>query len=889
MDVITSHENADFDCLGAMIAAKRIYPDAELVFSGARERNLREFFVKSTVYAYDFKKIREIDLETIERLILVDVRQADRIGPFEAVARREGVEVHIYDHHPGGAGNLSGQLEVIEPVGSSVTVFCHIFMEREIAPTPDEATIMMLGLYEDTGSLQFNSTSEKDFEAAAFLLRQGANLNVVSDFLTQELTSSQVGLLNELLENRQTLNANGVDVVLTQASIDHYVGDLAMLAHKLKDMENYNALLITVRMGDRVFLVGRSRIPEVDVGAILREFGGGGHEYAASGTVKELPLAEVVEQLRVVIQRRVRPLDSARQLMSYPVKTLQAQTTVDAARVFLTRYNINAAPVMDEGRIVGVISRQETEKAAHHKLAEVPVEEVMFREFTSASPDSSVRELQDLIVRHDQRFVPILEGEDLVGVVTRTDLLRHMVRDSRMVDRVDGDVQPTEPVLKRRQLARMLKSDLPREMVARFLLFGEVAGDLGMRIYLVGGFVRDLLLRRRNFDVDLVVEGDGIAFAEEFTRRETCRVRSHQKFGTAVIIFPDGFKVDVASARMEYYKHPAALPDVEHSSIKLDLYRRDFSINALAISLDRHRFGELLDFFGGLHDLRERAVRVLHSLSFIEDPTRVFRAIRFEQRLGFHIGVQSEYLLTNAVRRGFLGQLGGPRVLNELIAILNEPEPLAAIERMADLDLLKYLHPRLAFTKSLHERLEQISRTLHWFELSYTGETWQRWFVYLFALTEDLSASEAAQMAEHLGMSPQRVKAVSSQADMGRRQLQRLEFAGRYDCELKNSEIHAMLCDLPLELLLYLLSRAQGDDLRQSLSRYIVGLRHAQSPLTGKDLEKVGIPPGPIYRKLMKELLDLVLDQKLTGADEALAYLKTHYPELLHTKKKHGR
>jgi tRNA nucleotidyltransferase (CCA-adding enzyme) len=273
MEVITTHINADFDCLGAMIAARKLYPRAELVFAGSQEKSLREFFVRSAVYAYDFKRIRDIDLAAVTRLILVDVRQSERIGPFGEVARREGVEVHIYDHHPAGQADIQGDLETIEPVGSTVTVLTHIFMERGIVPNPEEATMMMLGLYEDTGGLLFNSTTLRDFQAAAYLFTHGANLNTVADFLTQELTADQVTLLHKLIESRTVLNVRGIDISIAHASIDHFVGDLAVLAHKLKDMENLDALLVVVRMADRIFLVGRSRIPEVHVGEILRAFG----------------------------------------------------------------------------------------------------------------------------------------------------------------------------------------------------------------------------------------------------------------------------------------------------------------------------------------------------------------------------------------------------------------------------------------------------------------------------------------------------------------------------------------------------------------------------------------------------------------------------------------
>jgi tRNA nucleotidyltransferase (CCA-adding enzyme) len=220
---------------------------------------------------------------------------------------------------------------------------------------------------------------------------------------------------------------------------------------------------------------------------------------------------------------------------------------------------------------------------------------------------------------------------------------------------------------------------------------------LGVSVYAVGGFVRDILLRVENLDVDIVVEGDGIRFAEEFEKKFHCRIRTHKKFGTAIILFPDGLKVDVATARWEVYDSPAALPTVESASIKMDLYRRDFTINTLAIQLNPSAFGEQIDFFGGVKDIKEKVIRVLHNLSFVEDPTRVFRAIRFEQRFGFQIGKHTQHLMKNALKVGFLERLSGGRVFSELILLLQEETPLPALRRMRDFHLFHFLHPTLKF------------------------------------------------------------------------------------------------------------------------------------------------------------------------------------------------
>lgn len=875
MDVITTHINADFDCLGAMIAARRLYPEAELVFAGSQEKSLREFFLRSTVYAYDFKRIRDIDLAAVRRLILVDVRQSGRIGPFGEVARRPGVEVHIYDHHPSGHADLSGAVEVIAPVGATVTVLCELFREREIVPTPDEATLMMLGLYEDTGSLRFNSTTVRDLQAAAFLLEHGANLNTVSDFLTQELTAEQVGLLHELIDNRTVLNVNGIDVSIAHASVDHFVGDLAVLAHKLKDMENLDVLLVVVRMGERVFLVGRSRLPEVHVGEILGEFGGGGHAYAASGTVRDLTLLQVLDRLPRVLQDQVNPRREARHFMSRPVKTVPVTATIDQVREILTRYNLNALPVLDGERVAGLVTRQVMDKAIHHGLGRAPVGDYMSPEFVSVAPEASLDSLRELVVEGNQRFLPVLDDGQLVGAITRTDVLRQLAYGGRPAPR------PGIPAggglgLKRRQVVRLLRERLPGSIQELLREFGEVADRLGICAFAVGGFVRDLLLRQDNLDIDLVVEGDGIAFAQAFARDRSCRVRSHRKFGTAVLIFPDGFKVDIASARMEYYLEPGALPNVEHASIRLDLARRDFTVNTLALALNADTFGELLDFFQAQRDLREKAIRVLHNLSFVEDPTRVFRAIRFEQRLGFHLGRHTEHLLRSAVSTGFLDKVGGPRVFNELVIILREANPLPAVQRLAELDLLKYLHPALEVDSKTRELFAAASRGLNWFELLFTGEACRHWQVYFLCLTATLDDDAMAGLCSRLGIPGRHRQLFSEERVLGRQALQELE-RRRPRREVRPSRLHALLQPLAIEMVLFLLAATGREDVRRQISGYVTRLRGVAPELTGRDLEALGLRPGPCFRTILETLLQARLDGEVGSREEELALVQHRF------------
>lgn len=868
MDVITTHINADFDCLGSMIAAKRLYPEAEMVFPGGQERSLREFFISSAQYLYGFKRLKEIDLDRITRLILVDVSKPSRIGPFAKLARSPEVEIHVYDHHPETESGLEAAVEHVEAVGATVTVLTGLFIERDIRPTPDEATMMMLGLYEDTGSLTFNTTTTRDFHAAAYLLECGANLNTVADFLVQDLTRDQVSLLNDLIANLSVLNIHGIDISITHASVDYFVGDIATLVHKLKDMENLDALIVVVRMENRIFLIARSRTEAVHVGEILAEFGGGGHASAASGTVRDQTLLQVLDRLPAILQQHVRPQWQVRHLMSSPVKTVKPGETIADAHRTLSRFNINAMPVVESDRVLGVITRQLVDKAVYHELNELTVAEYMDADFHTVEPQTPVEVLKNLIVESNQRFVPVTRDERLVGAVTRTDLLRHLASSEgtrprsgeySLVNRGGKSYKPN-------QVRRLMRNRLPQRIQEVLERVGSTADQLEVSAFVVGGFVRDLLLNVENLDLDIVIEGDGIIFAETFAKQEGCRVRCHRKFGTAVVIYPDDFKVDIASARMEFYLRPGALPDIEHASVKMDLARRDFTINTLAIMVNHRNFGELLDYYGGQRDIDEQAIRVLHNLSFVEDPTRVFRAVRFEQRLDFRIGKQTEHLLRSAVRLGLLDKISGKRIFNELLIIFHERDPLPAVNRMRELGLLHCLHPELEGQTEYARIFKEAKRAIDWYDLLYTGEPCQPWLCYFLVLTAPLTQEVLETLCRRLQVPARHRDVLVEQRREGLATLKRLE-RRRRGAEPRPSSLYRWFRPLDSEILLFMMSVTRKEHVRQWISRFITHLRDVQPRLNGHDLEQLGIPPGPLYKEILDELLKAQLDGRATNAE----------------------
>ncbi len=872
--VITTHVNADFDALASMLAAQKLYPDALVIFPGSQEKNLKNFFINSMAYLFNMVDINRIEFESITRLVLVDTRQTGRIGKLAELLNKPGIEIHIYDHHPPTENDIKGLIEIHGETGANVTILTEIIREKGIRISPDEATIMCLGIYEDTGSFTFPSTTERDFLAAAYLLSQGANLNVVSNLIARELSPEQVVLLNDMIQAVSRYYINGIEVVVTSVTMEKYMPDFAFLVQKMVKMENLDAIFAIARMENKIYVVARSRINEVDVGAILANLGGGGHSYAAAASIKGKTLAQTETRLVEILYEKIRASRQAKDLMSSPAISIAPDVTCKKARNIIARYNLNALLVTEKingtEKLCGYITRQVIEKALYHKLDRVQVKDYMTTEVATVRPDADLIEIQKKIIDNKQRILPVVENATIAGVITRTDLLNILVRRSQPLPEESPDPATEPPHAHTRNIVRFMKERLSAELIRNLQQIGQVADEVGSGAYVVGGFVRDLFLYRSDEDLDIVIEGDGIAFAKKYAKIVGARIHTHEKFGTAVIIFPDGFKIDVASARMEYYKFPAALPVVEMSSIKLDLYRRDFTINTLAIQLNSDKFGTLIDFFSARKDIKEKIIRVLHNLSFVEDPTRVFRAIRFEQRFEFTIGKLTAGLIANAISMDFFRELSGKRVFAELRLILQEKNPVAAIRRLNDFDLLKEIHPSIKLDKDLLAILNSTKEALSWHDLLFLEESYKKWIVYFLVLIRNCKPHISEEICRRFELAPDDEKILCSERFVADRCVYWLE----RNLPISDSVLYRKLTGFKTELILFMMAIAQNTSVKKSISHYFTDLRRTKLALKGRDLKKLGLKPGPVYRQVLEAVLDARLDGKLKSKKDEIEFAR---------------
>ncbi len=879
MDLITTHLNADFDGLASMVAARKLYPGAVLVFSGGAQEAVRNFLATHEV---TISRLKDVVLEQVRRLILVDVQEPERLGTLKVLSSRADVEVHIFDHH--GAGEIDGEQRPspwplvtqrhVQAVGATTTLLVERLKEQHMAITSSEATILALGLYEETGSLAYPSTTPRDLDAAAFVLRAGADLNLVAETLRHPLDPDLIALLNDLLQSGEIYYLEGRKILVAASTYDRYRGDLAEAVQRLAELQGLDAVIAAISLDEKVEIIGRSRRPEIDVAWIAREFGGGGHAVAAAASVKGRTLVEVQEQLKILLTQRYRPALLAHDVMTKPVKSIAAEATVSEAERAMTTYGVNVLPVLDQKeRYVGIISREIVQKALFHRLGDHRIEDLARSDQYSAQPDTPFHDIEARMIELNQRFVPVLSGEKTVGVITRTDLLRSLHDDVLAAARAKPkSLMGLESMggVRRRDVGGLLRDRMPHTVLHLLRTAGELAERLGYSAYVVGGFVRDLLLNIDNLDVDLVVEGDGIAFARALAKDKEGRVKVHERFGTAVVLFPDGFKLDVATARTEYYEYPTALPTVEQSSIKKDLYRRDFTINTLAVRLNPRPFGQLIDFYGGQRDLKERIIRVLHSLSFVEDPTRVFRAIRFELRFGFRLSKETLALIKGAVKMELFHRLSGQRLLDELRLLFSERAPRNAVRRLADLDLLQFIHPKLEWSSRLDRRLIELEEALDWYRFSCLDRTINRWLVYAMALVEVLPDQSVDDVLTRFPFTEEERTAVNAARFLTHQVCRQLSLR----MPLRPSETVRLLSGLSDETLVFLLAKNKSESAKRQLSMFLSTYRDVKPSLTGKDLKALGLKPGPRYRAILSRLMEARLDGEVNDEREERELVK---------------
>lgn len=850
MQIVLSHVGTDFDGLASMVLAQKLYPDSRLVFPGRMSSGVEEFYHLHRRF-FPSASVKEALAAKIERIIVVDTRIASRLGAFRDLLHDPNIELHIYDHHPPTAEAVKGDQEWVEPVGAAVTLLVERCRDLNLSLTTEEASLALIALHEETGSFRFSSTTDKDFQAGAFLMASGANLEVVNHYLRDPLSPAQRDLFESFLSRGQRIQGKSGCLFLGVATRKEFVFGLGLLAGRILELEGADAVCLCLEIEEHgIDLAARSSTDDLDVARWMGRWGGGGHSRAAAASRIKASLDEVSRTVTEFFLAEEVESQTAAELMTPDVFSVSEDCTIQNAMEQLVNKGYQAACLIgDEQNILGIVSRTDLSKALDHDLGHAPARSVMTHKVVSVHPEDSIDLVRQTIVERDVGTLPVIEDGKLVGIVSRTDLLREFyLREQqrswsrpglRKVVDLSGSPQPYRQWL-------------------------EVASQLAearhQRVFAVGGFVRDALLGRDNDDVDLMVEGDAIELATDVAKALGGKLVTHPKYMTAAIKFPDGEKLDIASARREVYVRSAALPEVAQSSLKSDLYRRDFTINSLALRIDADLQAKVIDFFGGQQDLKNRHIRILHNHSFFDDPTRILRAVRFEQRLGFKIEPHTESLLKEALKEQVFDRATPTRLSEELRLCLSENHPVQILERLDKLGILKSLHPDLRLKGKLSDRLTRaLEFTKDYPDLVRAEDLW---LVPVLVIGSTLKPKASSELRARFGW---------EQIEWPYDVHQVLGRISRRD--LPPSEVADFLDPLSGKLLVVFSTLSNHEVLQQRLRAYLEQYRSMKSPLDGHEIIEAGVEPGPEVSAWKKKLLAALRDGDISDPDSARNWL----------------
>lgn len=864
MQIILSHNRADFNALASMVLAGYLYPEARMFLVGKPAPKVRDFIAayknKLNVFSdEDYKN------ESVSLVILTGVREPYHLGKFADLVNQPFISVHVYDNHKATHQSVAGDLEVIEEQGTTVTVLLKEIFKKDIKLSSFAATLCLLGIYEETGSLTYSGTTWEDIYMASQLVRLGGKLEMASQLDRYNLNALQRGLIEKLLRSPEGFTLAGRRCLLVSAEVDEHIDDLSAVADRVMELENPEALFCLINMENRSYVIGRSVPGGVDVYSVIRELGGVGHATSAFACVKHRPLPELTEEIKNIGEARVPKMMTARDLMSTPVECLDIDplTSVEEAALKMQKIGHSCVCVKCDSELIGMLMRGDIDKAMGHGLNGEPAITYVHTDFISVDPRSDIKEIRRLLVENDIDRLPVLDKGELVGIVSQSDILRALNSQSLDVGLSYSSLVPVEFVRLNIDVMTLLKK------------CGEAGAELGLSVYAVGGFVRDLLLHINNNDIDLVVEGSGGVYAKALSAvlGGTCRL--HEEFGTAQICLPDGLKLDVVTARTETYTRPAALPDVKGSTLKQDLFRRDFSINAMALRLEPDHFGELIDFFGARTDLEKGVVRILHNLSFIDDPTRIFRAIKFEQRYGFHMDSNTLHLLQSAVNMGLIKMVSFERLGSEIWQILKEPYPRNSLMRMNELQVLRAMDPRLELNDEVLKYLENAEILMREYrDLVQNGDLNQCIMYLNILLSNLLPAQSVKAFVRQYALFPgclARFLLIDAE-----KKAEILEVLS--DPDTPNSVLVKLLGRFSTEGVVCLASHSDKPAVFDNVSYYLRSLRFVTSPLSGNDLIKMGYRPGPEFKRILSWLLDEYLDGNIQNRRQAEEAVLKAYP-----------
>jgi tRNA nucleotidyltransferase (CCA-adding enzyme) len=445
MRVFITHHNSDLDALASCVAAQRLYGEGVILRNRAVSQAVNRYLALHKD-ELGLERPADIDVDEVDEVVVVDVRRASRLKEFRAMLDH-AERVVVYDHHRAADDDVPADEAVVEPVGACVTLLIEQLQQRDREVTSKEATLMLMGIYADTGSLSFDSTTPRDVDAAAWCMRHGGSLSVVNRYIRSRFTPEQRQLLVQMLAETEERSFDAVEVAISRGSADRYVRGASLVVNDIMRLGGHDAIfgVIEFEKDHRIQVVGRSRVSYVDVGTILGKMGGGGHAGAAACTIKDSSPEDVVGRIETILdEAELRPARVC-DIMSSPVQFIDRELSLGEARDLLGKWNYTGAPVLRDGGLEGVVSVRDIERAAANDNLDLPVSSHMSHGAKLIDADEPLEDALEKLTLEDVGRLPVCDGDRLVGIVTRTDLIRHLYGQDEDEDRQSADADGSRP------------------------------------------------------------------------------------------------------------------------------------------------------------------------------------------------------------------------------------------------------------------------------------------------------------------------------------------------------------------------------------------------------------------------------------------------------------
>ncbi len=424
MHIVTTHKNTDFDALGSTIAVTLLHPEAIGVIPSATNHNVEQF-LSTHKTAFNLVLPNEIDADKVTELTVVDTNQWQRLDRMDKLKKRDDLRINVWDHHMSSPGDINASWQCQKQIGATITLLAAEMRKKKITLSPLESTVMLLGLYEDTGHLSFPSTTAEDARAAAFLLDNGADLNVAHFFLNPPYEKEQQRVLFSMMQETKKVEIHGLEIGFNILQIDHKIPELATVVQLCRRVTGVDALFVLLDMGERHSIIGRSGAENIHIGEIMRQFGGGGHPGAGSASVKNSTQSpeESKRQIEELLENTLRRGVIIADLMSFPVISTPPDTPMHEVKAIMEEKKVRGLLVMDGDTIEGVIVLWDLKRLKKPRQWESPVKAFMSRQVECVAPDMSPEEVTKIVMEKEVGYLPVVQDGKVIGIVTRTDLL----------------------------------------------------------------------------------------------------------------------------------------------------------------------------------------------------------------------------------------------------------------------------------------------------------------------------------------------------------------------------------------------------------------------------------------------------------------------------------